>query len=121
RVVETIRKNGRKKLVIAALWTEVCANLAAIDALKDGYDVYVVTDASGGTTLEAHNMAVERMAQVGVVPVTWQQVMLEWQRDWANQETYEAVNQIVIEHSGAYGNGVAYAREMFGGSEGSKD
>lgn len=118
RVVDQIGKNGRKKLVIAALWTEVCLNMATLDALADGYDVYFVTDASGGTTTEAHDMAVERLIQAGAVPVTWQQVMLEWQRDWARTETYEAVTGIARQHSGAYGVGIEYAYSMFGGKEG---
>jgi hypothetical protein len=73
-----------------------------------------VTDASGGTSKEAHDMAVQRMIQAGVIPVTWQQVMLEWQRDWARQATYTAVNDVVRQHSGAYGMGVNYAKTMFG-------
>ncbi|MEL6715949.1 MAG: hydrolase, partial [Planctomycetota bacterium] len=93
-VVAKVAKNGRKKLIIAALWTEVCLNMAAIDALADGYEVYFVTDASGGTSTEAHDIAVERLIQAGAVPVTWQQVMLEWQRDWARQGTYAAVTGI---------------------------
>lgn len=121
RVVDELKGTGRKKLVLAALWTEVCATLAALDALNDGFEVYVVTDASGGTTTEAHDMAVDRMVQAGAVPVTWQQVMLEWQRDWARSETYEAVNGIAMEHSGGYGLGITYARTMFGGKEGGND
>ncbi|MFG0318179.1 MAG: hydrolase [Planctomycetota bacterium JB042] len=118
RVVKVVEEAGRKKLVIAALWTEVCLNMATIDALADGYEVYFVTDASGGTSAEAHDMAVERMIQAGATPVTWQQVMLEWQRDWARQETYEAVTAIAKEHSGAYGIGIEYAYGMFGAKEG---
>lgn len=118
RVVSTIAETGRKKLVIAALWTEVCLTMPALEAMAEGYDVYLVTDASGGTSTEAHDMAVERMVQAGAVPVTWQQVMLEWQRDWARQETYEAVTGIAREHSGAYGVGIEYAYSMFGAKEG---
>jgi nicotinamidase-related amidase len=114
RVRDAIKQSGRPKLVIAGLWTEVCLNMAALDGLKAGYEVYAVTDASGGTSKEAHDMAVQRMVQAGVVPVTWQQVMLEWQRDWARQATYHAVNDVVRQHSGAYGMGVNYARAMFG-------
>ena len=118
RVVQDLANTGRKKLVIAALWTEVCLNMAAIDAMKDGYDVYFVTDASGGTSNEAHDMTVQRLIQAGAIPVTWQQVMLEWQRDWARQETYEAVTGIAKQHSGAYGVGIEYAYSMFGAKEG---
>jgi len=72
----------------------------------------MVADASGGTSVEAHERAMERMIQAGCVPVTWQQVMLEWQRDWAHRDTYDAVMNIVKEHSGAYGMGVDYAYTM---------
>ena len=114
RVRDAIKQPGRPKLVIAGLWTEVCLNMAALDALKAGYEVYAVSDASGGTSKEAHDMAMQRMVQAGVVPVTWQQVMLEWQRDWGRQATYQAVNDVVRQHSGAYGMGVTYAKTMFG-------
>ena len=117
-VVKDLADTGRKKLVMAALWTEVCLNMAALDAMADGYEVYIVTDASGGTSNEAHDMAVERLVQAGAIPVTWQQVMLEWQRDWARQETYEAVTGIAKQHSGAYGVGIEYAYSMFGAKEG---
>lgn len=110
--VEAVKKTGRKKLVMAALWTEVCLNMPALDALEAGYEVYMVTDASGGTSKEAHDMAVMRLAQAGVVPVTWQQLLLEYQRDWSRKETYDGVLRIVREHSGAYGMGVEYAYTM---------
>jgi nicotinamidase-related amidase len=118
--VEAIKKTGRKKLVIAALWTEVCLTMPALEAMGEGFEVYCVTDASGGTSTEAHDMAVQRMIQAGAVPVTWQQVMLEWQRDWARKETYKPVTDIAKQHSGAYGVGINYAYSMFGGSEGHK-
>lgn len=114
RIRDAVKQSGRPKLVIAGLWTEVCVTMPAIEALKAGYEVYAVTDASGGTSKEAHDMAVQRMIQAGVIPVTWQQVMLEWQRDWARQATYAAVNDVVRQHSGAYGMGVNYAKTMFG-------
>lgn len=117
-VVKEIRATGRRKLVIAALWTEVCLTMPALEALREGYDVYIVTDASGGTSKEAHDAAVERMVQAGAVPVTWQQVLLEWQRDWARGESYEAVTSIAKEHGGAYGMGIIYAKTMFGAEEG---
>lgn len=114
RIRDAVKQENRPKLVIAGLWTEVCVTMPAIEALKAGYEVYAVTDASGGTSKEAHDMAVQRMIQAGVIPVTWQQVMLEWQRDWARQATYTAVNDVVRQHSGAYGMGVNYAKTMFG-------
>ena len=110
--VEAVKATGRKKLVMAALWTEVCLAFPTIEAIQAGYEVYIVTDASGGTSPEAHDMAVQRMIQAGAVPVTWQQVMLEWQRDWSRKETYDGVIGVVKEHSGAYGMGVEYAYTM---------
>ncbi|RON73557.1 hydrolase [Pseudomonas fluorescens] len=104
---------GRKKIVVSGLWTEVCNTTFALSCLRDtDYEIYMVADASGGTSVDAHNYAMDRMIQAGIVPVTWQQVLLEWQRDWARKETYEAVMGIVQEHSGAYGMGVDYAYTM---------
>ena len=106
-------KKGHKKIVVSGLWTEVCNLTFALSCLRDtDYEIYMVADASGGTTLEAHNRAMDRMVQVGVVPMTWQQVLLEWQRDWARKETYDAVVSLVMEHSGAYGMGIDYAVTM---------
>lgn len=102
--------NGRKKVVVSGLWTEVCNTTFALSCMHDtDYEIYMVADASGGTSADAHKYAMDRMVQAGCVPVTWQQVLLEWQRDWARRETYEAVTTIVKEHSGAYGMGVDYA------------
>ncbi|MBY6141275.1 hydrolase [Leisingera daeponensis] len=104
---------GRKKIVVSGLWTEVCNLTFALSALNDtDYEIYMVADASGGTTAEAHKYAMDRMVQAGVVPVTWQQVLLEWQRDWARKDTYDATIALVQEHSGAYGMGVDYAYTM---------
>ncbi|RQT41161.1 isochorismatase family protein, partial [Burkholderia cepacia] len=95
------------------LWTEVCNTTFALCAMLEGdYEIYMVADASGGTSKDAHDFAMQRMVQAGVVPVTWQQVLLEWQRDWAHRETYDAVMAIAKEHSGAYGMGVDYAYTM---------
>lgn len=115
--VAAVRKTGRRKLVMAALWTEVCLATATLSALDDGFEVYIVTDASGGVTVEAHERAIQRMIQAGAVPMTWLQVLLEWQRDWARQGTYEAVTALAREHGGAYGLGIGYAKTMFGGHE----
>ena len=109
-----VNQTGRQKLVIAALWTEVCLAMPAIDAITDGYEVYFVTDASGGTSKEAHDIAVQRVIQAGAVPMTWLQVMLELQRDWARQETYEVVLDVAKQHAGAYGIGIRYAKSMLG-------
>lgn len=110
--VAAVEKTKRNKLVVAALWTEVCLAFPALSAIEAGYEVYAVVDASGATTLEAHNAAIQRMVQAGVIPVTWVQVLCEFQRDWARQETYESVMNLVKEHAGAYGLGVFYAQSM---------
>lgn len=113
KVRDALKANGKKKVVVAGLWTEVCNNSFALCAMLEGdYEIYMVADASGGTSKEAHDYAMQRMIRAGVIPVTWQQVMLEWQRDWARKETYTAVMDIVREHSGAYGMGVDYAYTM---------
>ncbi|KAB8052443.1 isochorismatase family protein [Janthinobacterium sp. FT14W] len=113
KVRDALAANGKKKVVVSGLWTEVCNNSFALCAMLEGdYEIYMVADASGGTSKEAHDYAMQRMIQVGVVPVTWQQVLLEWQRDWAHKASYDAVMAIVREHSGAYGMGVDYAYTM---------
>jgi nicotinamidase-related amidase len=113
KVRDALASIGRKKVVVAGLWTEVCNDTFALCAMGEGdYEIYMVADASGGTSKEAHDYAMQRMIQAGVVPMTWQQVLLEWQRDWARKETYDAVMDIVREHSGAYGMGVDYAYTM---------
>ncbi len=112
KFVAEVERIGRKKLIIAALWTEVCLVFPAIQAMQAGYEVYAVEDASGGTSEMAHRSAMQRIIQAGAVPVTWQQVLLELQRDWARRETYDAVIRIALEHSGAYGQGVEYAYTM---------
>ena len=114
--VAAVKATGRKKLVMAALWTEVCLAFPALEALKAGYDVYAVEDASGGTTLTTHNAAMRRVEQAGAVPVTALQVLLEYQRDWAHKETYNDVIAVVKEHCGAYGQGVEYAYTMVHGA-----
>ena len=109
-VRDALAANKRQKVVVAGLWTEVCNTTFALSAmLGGGYEIYMVADASGATSVDAQKYAMDRMVQAGVVPMTWQQVMLEWQRDWARKETYDAVMSIVKEHSGAYGMGVDYA------------
>jgi nicotinamidase-related amidase len=113
KVRDALAANGKKKVIVSGLWTEVCNTTFALCAmLEGGYEIYMVSDASGGTSKEAHDMAMQRMIQAGVIPVTWQQVLLEWQRDWAHRETYDDVMAIVKEHSGAYGMGVDYAYTM---------
>lgn len=109
-VTDIVKKSGRKQLILAALWTEICLAMPAIQALGEGYDVFIVTDASGGVTAEAHDMAVRRMVQAGAVPITWMAVMAEWQRDWARTETAAGVSEIILEHGGA--SAVALAWEL---------
>ncbi|WGF90273.1 hydrolase [Marinivivus vitaminiproducens] len=113
KVRDALAGHGRRKVVVSGLWTEVCNTTFALCAmLEGGYEIYMVADASGGTSQEAHDYAMQRMVQAGVVPVTWQQVLLEWQRDWARRDSYDAVMALVKEHSGAYGMGVDYAYTM---------
>jgi nicotinamidase-related amidase len=105
-----VKKTGRRQLIFAALWTEICLAYPVIHSLADGYDVFFVTDASGGTTREAHAMAVRRMIQAGAIPLSWIGVMSEWQRDWAREATIPAVADVSVAHSGA--TGIAYLWEM---------
>ncbi|KVN45891.1 hydrolase [Burkholderia territorii] len=113
KVRDALAANGRKKVIVSGLWTEVCNTTFALSAMLEGdYEIYMVADASGGTSKDAHDFAMQRMIQAGVVPVTWQQVALEWQRDWARRDTYDAVMAVAKEHSGAYGMGIDYAYTM---------
>ena len=113
KVRDALAANGRKKVVVSGLWTEVCNTTFALCAMLEGdYEIYMVADASGGTSKDAHDYAMQRMVQAGVVPMTWQQVLLELQRDWARRDTYNPVIDIVKEHSGAYGMGIDYAYTM---------
>lgn len=120
RITNKVNRYGKNKIVIAALWTEVCGVGPVLSALEQGYEVYFVTDASGGVSDDAHNMAVQRMVKAGAAPITWLQYMLELQRDWARGGTYKAVTDIAKEHGGGYGLGIIYASEMFKASEGKK-
>ncbi|HYP13016.1 MAG TPA: isochorismatase family protein, partial [Bryobacteraceae bacterium] len=107
---DIVKKSGRKQLLLAGLYTEICLAMPALHALAEGYDVFIVTDASGGVTLEAHDMAVRRMVAAGAVPITWLAVLGEWQRDWAREKTAPGVGNVVLEHAGA--SGVALAWEL---------
>lgn len=109
-VTEIVKKSGRKQLILAALWTEVCLAMPTIQALGEGYDVFIVTDASGGVSEEAHDMAVRRMVAAGAVPITWMAVASEWQRDWAREKTASGLSSVILEHGGA--SGVAFAWEL---------
>jgi nicotinamidase-related amidase len=114
--VAAVQKSGRKKIVLAGLWTETCVALPTIQAIHDGYEIYVVEDCCGDVSQLAHDNAMKRVVQAGAKPVTALSVMLEWQRDWANKDTYDAVMDIVKTHFGAYGVGVEYAYTMVHGA-----
>src|ERR1700704_6635527 len=108
RVVEAVKKTGRKKVVMAALWSEMCLAQPVIHAMGDGYDVYAVTDASGGVSAEAHDMAIRRIVAAGAQPITWLGMARELQRDWARTESLGAVAQILFDHAGASGTVLAW-------------
>lgn len=109
-VTDVVKKSGRRQLVLAALWTEVCLAMPAIHALGEGYDVFVVTDASGGASAETHDMAIRRLVAAGATPITWLAVASEWQRDWAREETAVGLTSVLVDHAG--GTGVAYLWEQ---------
>jgi nicotinamidase-related amidase len=113
--VAAIRKTGRKKIVLAGLWTETCVALPTIQAIHDGFDIYVVEDCCGDVSQLAHDNSMKRVIQAGAKPVTALSVMLEWQRDWAQKDSYDAIMDIVKTHFGAYGVGVEYAYTMIHG------
>ena len=110
--VAAIEKSGRKKILIAGLWTEVCVAFPTVQALHDGYEVYVVEDCCGDVSQLAHDNAMKRVIQAGAKPVTSLSVMLEWQRDWAKREHYNNLMGLLKEQAGAYGVGVEYAYTM---------
>lgn len=114
--VAAVEKSGRKKIVLSGLWTETCVALPTIQAIHDGYEIYVVEDCCGDVSALSHDNAMKRVYQAGAKPVTALSVMLEWQRDWAQRETYDAVMDIVKTHCGAYGIGVEYAYTMVHGA-----
>ena len=114
RVVEAVKKTGRGKLILAALWTEICLAMPALHALGDGYDVFIVTDASGGVSVEAHEMAVRRMVQAGCVPIPWLAVVSEWQRDWAREGTVPGLAEALGAHGCATGVALAWEMQLLG-------
>jgi nicotinamidase-related amidase len=116
-VTDRVNANGRGKIVIAGLWTSVCIVGPVLSALEQGFQVYVITDACGDTSPEAHERAVARMVQAGAQPMTSLQYLLELQRDWARGATYGLTTGIAVQNGGAYGIGIQYAKSMFGASE----
>lgn len=110
KVVDVVKATGRKQLIMAGLWTEVCVAMPAIQALGEGWDVTVITDASGGTSVEAHQVAIQRMVAAGANMMTWLALAAEWQRDWARDKTALALNDVVIQHGA--GSGIAFLWEQ---------
>jgi len=112
RVVAWVRRTGRKKIVMAALWTEICLAMPVIQALGEGYEVYIVTDASGGVSVEAHEMAIQRMVQAGAVPITWTVFGSELQRDWARTASVAALAQTLVDHMGNVGTSLLWEQQL---------
>ena len=117
-VIDRVNQIGKPRIVLAGLWTSVCIVGPALSALDQGFEVYVIADACGDVSAEAHNRAMERMVQAGARPMTSLQYLLELQRDWARGDTYELTTGIAKKVGGAYGLGVTYAKTMFGAHEG---
>jgi nicotinamidase-related amidase len=113
-VIEEVNRMGKNRIVLAGLWTSVCIVGPALSALDQGFEVYVIADACGDVSGEAHERAIERMVQAGARPMTSIQYLLELQRDWARSETYDATTGVAKEFGGAYGLGVIYAKTMLG-------
>lgn len=107
-----VKKTGKKKIIMAALWTEICLAFPAIQAAGEGYEVYAVTDASGGTSVEAHEVAIQRMVQAGVTPITWGAIIGELQRDWARLETAIPLSQIIVDHMGNAGTSFLWEMQL---------
>lgn len=118
KVIAEVNRIGKSRLVFGGLWTSVCIVGPALSALDQGFEVYVVADACGDVSDEAHERAMQRMIQAGARPMTSVQYLLELQRDWARSETYNATVGVAVSNGGSYGLGLIYAKTMFGGSEG---
>ena len=116
-VIAKVNAIGKGRIVLAGLWTSVCIVGPALSALDQGFEVYVIADACGDVSDEAHQRAMERMIQAGARPMTALQYLLELQRDWARAETYDLTTGIAKKVGGAYGLGIIYAKQMFGASE----
>ncbi|VTU17904.1 Isochorismatase family protein [Variovorax sp. PBL-H6] len=117
-VIRRINEIGKPRIVLAGLWTGVCIVGPALSAIDQGFEVFVIADACGDVSAEAHNRAMDRMVQAGAQPMTSLQYLLELQRDWARSDTYELTTGIARKFGGAYGLGVTYAKTMFGAHEG---
>jgi nicotinamidase-related amidase len=117
-VIKQVNELGVNRIVLSGLWTSVCIVGPALSALDQGFEVYVIADACGDVSVEAHERAMERMIQAGASPMTSLQYLLELQRDWARTATYDLTTGIAKRFGGAYGLGLIYAKTMFGASEG---
>jgi nicotinamidase-related amidase len=93
---QAVEATGRKKLVMTALWTEICLAFPSLDAMREGYEVFPVVDAVGGTSIEAHQAGLERIVQAGAQPVSWVGLASEWQRDWARVDTVPQIIDLVL-------------------------
>lgn len=109
---EAVKATGKKNILIAGLWTEVCVTWPTLNMLAEDFNIYIVEDACGATSPMAHEAAMKRCVQAGAVPMTTIATVLEFQRDWAHREHYDAVLAIFKEHGGAYGDGIEYAYSM---------
>jgi nicotinamidase-related amidase len=118
RIAAEVNRIGKSRLVFAGLWTSVCIVGPTLSAADQGFEVYVIADACGDVSDEAHERAIERMVQAGVRPMTSLQYLLELQRDWGRSETYDETVSTAVTHGGAYGLGLIYAKAMFGAHEG---
>jgi nicotinamidase-related amidase len=112
-VIKQVNAIGKERLVLAGLWTSVCIVGPALSAIEQGFEVYVIADACGDVSAEAHNRAMDRMVQAGARPMTAVQYLLELQRDWARAESYESTTGIAKLYGGSYGLGLIYAKTMF--------
>ena len=117
-VIQEVNRIGKGRIVLAGLWTSVCIVGPALSALDQGFEVYVIADACGDVSAEAHERAMQRMVQAGARPLTALQYLLEMQRDWARGDTYDLTTGIAKKFGGAYGLGIIYAKTMFGAHEG---
>jgi nicotinamidase-related amidase len=109
---QAVEATGRKNIIISGLWTEVCVTWPTLNMLNEGYNIYVVEDACGATSQLAQDAAIRRCIQAGAIPMTTIATVLEFQRDWANRDHYDALMDILREHAGAYGSGIEYAYSM---------
>ena len=116
-VIDRVNRIGKQRIVLAGLWTSVCIVGPALSALDQGFEIYVIADACGDISEEAHERAMQRMIQTGARPMSSLQYLLELQRDWARTDTYGLTTGIAKDHGGGYGLGIIYAKSMFGGSE----